>query len=230
MQMDMKSVFRDAKSFYLNNGGASPVNAGIIDFCRSRAGLKILDYGCATGSYCIALRQLGFECVGVDVNQAYVTRAIARGVEARVVGETLPFSDASFDTVLLIDVLEHVPEPSRLITEALRVARKNLLITVPNAGRFDDLKRAGLTYEHMLERDHVRFFTKETLERLLAGHCKEFSVRETDPRFVHYLLPWYFRKPLTFFAQCGFLAPSFYGKLYAECRIERQRRKKGTMR
>jgi SAM-dependent methyltransferase len=48
-------------------------------------------------------------------------------------GMALPFRDGTFDTVLCNEVLEHVPEPSRLMAEAERVLRPGgyLLLTTP---------------------------------------------------------------------------------------------------
>ncbi len=46
------------------------------------------------------------------------------------------------------------------LEEVKRVTSKNILITVPNCSDFNKLKFHGLTYEHMLEKDYVNFFTK----------------------------------------------------------------------
>jgi ubiquinone/menaquinone biosynthesis C-methylase UbiE len=46
--------------------------------------------------------------------------------------EELRFGPNSFDTVLMIEVLEHLPEPIIALREAFRVAKKNVLISVPN--------------------------------------------------------------------------------------------------
>jgi SAM-dependent methyltransferase len=43
-------------------------------------------------------------------------------------GKTLPFSDRTFDTVLFCDVLHHMDSPQAMLQEAVRVARKNVLI------------------------------------------------------------------------------------------------------
>ena len=46
----------------------------------------------------------------------------------------LPFPDSSFDTVTMFDLLEHVPDHQKAVTEALRVLRPKgyLLISTPN--------------------------------------------------------------------------------------------------
>ena len=44
----------------------------------------------------------------------------------------LPFEDGSFDTVVCTDVLEHLENLHQIFDELVRVARRHLLITLPN--------------------------------------------------------------------------------------------------
>jgi SAM-dependent methyltransferase len=46
--------------------------------------------------------------------------------------ESLPFEDASFDSVVFADVLEHLNDPHGALDEAMRVARKSIVILLPN--------------------------------------------------------------------------------------------------
>ena len=46
--------------------------------------------------------------------------------------EDLPFKDNEFDVVAALDVLEHLDNPHRALHELMRVARKSVLITLPN--------------------------------------------------------------------------------------------------
>src|SRR5579872_6182836 len=94
------SVFRDTAEFYLD----FPPNAvagTLVDFVKENGGHSILDLGCATGNYCVALSKAGFDVKGADINPRYVEAARARGVDAHVADRRAPFADKSFDTVLL---------------------------------------------------------------------------------------------------------------------------------
>jgi ubiquinone/menaquinone biosynthesis C-methylase UbiE len=172
-------IFRDSRNWYLDKENfASQL---LLDFAAKNAGRSILDLGCATGEYCIILEEMGFECTGVDINPQYVEIARKKGVNAIVAeGDDLKFEDHSFDTVLLFEVLEHVENPQNLLKEAKRVAKKNVLITVPDCGQLSELSSLGLTYEHLLETDHVNFFTKNDLENLISGEFKKFNVVEKE--------------------------------------------------
>ncbi len=85
-------------------------------------------------------------------------------------GHHLPFADASFDTVLSIEVLEHVPDPDRMLAEVRRVLRPGgaLLVTVPFA-----------VAQHALPYDFWRY-TPQGLRAMLehAG----FTVESCSPR------------------------------------------------
>lgn len=49
----------------------------------------------------------------------------------------IPFPDKSFDTVLCLDVLEHIDNPHHIFDELCRVSRKYVIISLPNpAGTF----------------------------------------------------------------------------------------------
>jgi SAM-dependent methyltransferase len=87
---------------------------------------RLLEVGCGAGRYLRALRELRPELtlVGADVSRAALARlaALAPGIETRLAsGDAIPAADAEFAAVLLIDVLEHVADPARLLAEAHRV-------------------------------------------------------------------------------------------------------------
>lgn len=84
---------------------------------------RLLDVGCGAKPYrdLFAVERY----VGVDVEGATV--------DARASALALPFGDAAFDCVLTNEVLEHVPEPSRMMSEIARVLKPGgvLVLSAP---------------------------------------------------------------------------------------------------
>ncbi len=95
----------------------------------------VLDLGSGDGLLLSLLKKKGISGRGLDLSQVGVNKARAKGLETEVfdfANQALPFPDDSFDTVTMLDVLEHLYNPEFVIREAKRVARKNLIIGVPN--------------------------------------------------------------------------------------------------
>lgn len=85
----------------------------------------VLDVGCRSGILRRALPSLTARYVGLDLcRPAQVLSDLGTG---------LPFSDQSFDTVTALDVLEHTDDFHRSFQELCRVARRYIVISLPNA-------------------------------------------------------------------------------------------------
>ena len=135
--------------------------------------------------------------------------------------KNLDFPDNSFDTVLLFEVLEHVDDPSGILNEAKRVAKKNILITVPNCNEFLELKKFGLTYEHMLEKDHINFFARNDLEELLSKNFNKFKVEEKEPLYLGAVnLPWILKYPILVLYKLKLINSHVYYRLYAVVEVD----------
>jgi len=98
-----------------------------------------LDVGCALGFTVEALREVGFDAVGVDFSR-YAVDHCPPGVKGHIQWADLlaglPFPDASFDVVTAFEILEHLP-PERVpdaIAELRRVTGGYLLVTTPSFG------------------------------------------------------------------------------------------------
>jgi SAM-dependent methyltransferase len=99
------------------------------------AGSRVLDVGCGDAGVLIALAEEGADAHGIEPYAPSVVRGRVRAEEHGVtvelqtgVGETLPFADASFDLVLLDNVLEHVEDRERTLDEIGRVLRPGGLL------------------------------------------------------------------------------------------------------
>ncbi len=218
--MKREDIFRDTKNWYASLSGYA--SGLLIDFAAQHAGSEILDIGCATGEYIQKLSDCGFKCVGVDINPKYVESARSKGLEVyRADANRLYFEDKSFDTALLFEVLEHTDDPMGILKEAKRVSRKNVLITVPNSTGFDKLGSMGLTYEHMLERDHINFFTKSDLNELLSGQFEEYMVEEKEPIYLSiHELPEFLRPLMRRLYNWKLIHPTIYYRLYAVAKVD----------
>ncbi len=187
-----------------------------VRFARRHAGSTVLDLGCGFGAYGAALMKEGLKCFGCDINLDYLRKAAAEGLPVATVDTRLPFADGSFDTVLILEVLEHVANPDSVLTEAFRVARTNVLITVPNSENIEQMKANDVTYAHMLSSDHLHFFEPGSLEGLLRRYSNVVSIERSDPIypfwFVGRSLPFYGLKVLY---RLGLLKPRFFSRLYA---------------
>ena len=100
-----------------------------------RARGRLLDVGCGDKPYQAWFRPYVSEYIGIEHGHTFgVTTAGVRGRPDVVYsGGTLPFRDASFDTVLSVQVLEHTPRPAALLAEMCRVLAPDglLILTAP---------------------------------------------------------------------------------------------------
>ena len=174
-----ESVFRDTKNHYVTFP-VGLVARPLVRFVQKHAGNSIVDLGCATGNYCLHLATLGYSVRGADINPEYIRIACERGVDAHRIEDRIPFEDASCDSVILFEVLEHVAAPGPLLSEARRIARKNVLITTPNSDNTVLLQQQGVLYEHFGDLDHKNFFTEESLGHLLRESFPRVQVWKGD--------------------------------------------------
>lgn len=126
---------------------------------------ELLDIGCGTGW----VGDFFERYTGIDGSPDAVARAREKGrnVIEGDLARPLPFADGSFDSALVKDVLEHVPDPVALVREVHRVLRPGGLVfaSSPDAQRWvwDDYT-------------HRRPFTRKSFRLLFAD--QGFEVRE----------------------------------------------------
>jgi ubiquinone/menaquinone biosynthesis C-methylase UbiE len=125
---------------------------------------SVLDVGSGRGKFLWplldAFPSLPVTAVDADARRARDLEAVhLGGIERLTVRQAdaarLPFDDDSYDVVTLLEVLEHIPRPEPALAEALRVARRTLLLSAPS--RPDE------------NPEHLHLFTDGQLRGMLAA-------------------------------------------------------------
>jgi 2-polyprenyl-3-methyl-5-hydroxy-6-metoxy-1,4-benzoquinol methylase len=142
------------------------------------AGMRVLDLGCGEGAFAAELARAGAEVLAVDVAEEPLRRARAAhpGLSLQLIdGEgDWALDDASFDLVWAGEVIEHVADTARWLSELRRVLRPGggLRLSTPQLGR-SQLLVAGLSEQAFASRfeprsDHLRHYSRATLRGLIA--------------------------------------------------------------
>ena len=161
-------------------------------------GLRGLDLGSDNGVVSLLLRERGGSWASGDLTEEAVAsiRSLVGDDVHLVAGDRLPFPDAAFDRVVVVDMLEHVPDEAGFARELARVTRPGgrLVVNTPH------LKHTALRLvRHALgqtdqKHGHVRpGYTPARLRELLAP-AFELEGHRTYSRFfseaVDTLLNW----------------------------------------
>lgn len=151
-----------------------------------KAGSNLLEIGCGAGNLLLQATVKGSCPVALDLSMQALTFVRSRLEDActgpdaplgyaciQSIGELLPLPDASFDCILLSEVIEHLPNPRVSIREAVRVLRPGgrLLVTTPNYRSFWPVMEWAVDRMNMAPRmageQHISRFHPASLRRLL---------------------------------------------------------------
>jgi SAM-dependent methyltransferase len=148
-----------------------------------RPGDRALDLGCGAGQFTAELVRAGATALGADVAEAALSRARSRhpAIDFRLVpiAGPLPFEDCSFELVWASEVIEHVADTARWLSEVIRVTAPGgrLLLTTPTHGRLRVALGGIERFSDPLS-DHLHLYTRGSLQSLLL----EFGFREVAVR------------------------------------------------
>lgn len=141
---------------------------------------RVLEVGCGAGSFRNNLTQKN-EYWGVEMVESAAAQAegkLDRVLHGCFLDKSSEIPDGYFDLIVCNDVMEHMPDHDLFLkTIKTKISRGGcLVLSVPNirhiACLFDLLVRKDWNYqdEGVLDRTHLRFFTRKSLVRTLQDH------------------------------------------------------------
>lgn len=147
---------------------------------------KAIEIGCGRGEYLRLMKQTGANVFGLEWSEESVSQCIKKSLkvfQGFVDNGNYQIKESPFDAFFILNFLEHLPDPN----STLRGIYNNLteegigLIEVPN---FDMMLQKKLFSE--FTRDHLFYFTKETLKELLT--LNGFDVLENKIIWHDYII------------------------------------------
>jgi 2-polyprenyl-3-methyl-5-hydroxy-6-metoxy-1,4-benzoquinol methylase len=174
-------MFDLAANYY----GFEDLNHTVVDILeRLRPSLPdaaaLLDIGCGRGQLASAARDLSYQVTGIECHPSALDAARDRVDELLPIDlsdhekVTAALDDRKFDVILFADVLEHTPDPLKVLRFYRGFLKPNgrIVVSVPNIASWD--RRLALLFGHfdysdsgIMDRTHLRFFTFRTAQTLL---------------------------------------------------------------
>ena len=153
-------------------------NSLSILISRIKPNSLILEFGPANGRMTKYLKEelnCKVYCVEIDEKAAEDASEYAEKIIIGSAEDYLwlkEFSNLKFDYIIYADVLEHLYSPEKVLNKSIKLLDEqgSILISVPNIAHNSiimNLLIDDFTYskEGLLDNTHIRFFTKNTLER-----------------------------------------------------------------
>jgi 2-polyprenyl-3-methyl-5-hydroxy-6-metoxy-1,4-benzoquinol methylase len=179
---NIAELYRDKNQSYFSH-----VRWDIISLIQT-GDHKILDVGCGAGRTLRELKALGkaSEIVGIEINQKAAADS-SDHLDGLFIGDVetidLPYPDKYFDYILFGDVLEHLINPGVVLHKYRNLLSDDgyIIATVPNIKHYSVLLGLILFDEFkytdggLLDRSHLRFFTKKEIIRMFRDEQLEVA-------------------------------------------------------
>jgi 2-polyprenyl-3-methyl-5-hydroxy-6-metoxy-1,4-benzoquinol methylase len=159
----------------------SNVRKDILPLIEQRPNQRVLDVGCGVGNTSGYLKEIGLASYVVGIEKELkcsdsVNSLIDEYLWLDVEKDELKLSLPHFDVILLLDVLEHLYDPYKLINRLSSCLDRGgyMIISIPNIRNLSVLKKLIVNGEWeyqdsgILDRTHIRFFTKLSFEERMT--------------------------------------------------------------
>ncbi|MGH7332120.1 MAG: methyltransferase domain-containing protein [Candidatus Rokuibacteriota bacterium] len=136
----------------------------------------VLELGCAHGGFVAMLRWAGFDATGLEIS-GWVVDFAQRTFDVPVLRGPLQDQDippASLDVIVLMDVLEHLHDPSETMGGCLRLLKPDGILLIqtpryPERSSYEDMVAGGGRFLEMLQpAEHLYLFSRASISALFS--------------------------------------------------------------
>lgn len=156
-----------------------------LDFVQNHAGRDFLDLGCRDGLLTQEMSK-GRNITAVDIDEEALRRYRIKysdqnpTVYHHDLNYPLDLPDNSQDIVVAGEVVEHLSEPEKLVSEVFRVLRRGGIFigSTPNAFKYDKRIRLllGQDPKEFSDRTHMQYYSQSSLISLLRGKFEDVMI------------------------------------------------------
>jgi len=115
----------------------SRIQRRMLSICKEiEDNSSVLDVGCGNGELLSVIHHNRRNCklFGIDISQDAVNRASAKALQVYKLDITKDKLDdlGPFDYVILSEIIEHLPNPEKVLLDLKKITKKKIIVTTPN--------------------------------------------------------------------------------------------------
>jgi len=142
---------------------------------------KILDIGCANGFFLDEARRKKWDTCGVEVSKwavKYAREKLNLNITKGALRNT-EFPDNSFDVIVMLNVLEHLPDPKFTLIEIRRILKNDGILYISTHDISSVMSKKLRAKWWGINRFYLYYFSKKTLEKMLDA--SGFKIKRYNP-------------------------------------------------
>ena len=204
-KMNFLEMFQDYEEYHKEINTGKKIRAELIKGWIEENS-TMLDVGIGDGLIAeYLMNELNVKMHGLDVSENACKKAKQKGISAEVRDINYGLNlrdDEIYDYILLMEVIEHTVQPEKVVMDAVRHAKKGVIVTIPNSGYIKWRIQLLRGYSPRQSYTHLHFWSIKDFEiwcKLLNIKIKSFTT----------ILPKYTSifKNLLAWQQCWLLYP-----------------------
>tara|TARA_Y100001958_G_C21113707_1_gene459884 strand:- start:183 stop:833 length:651 start_codon:yes stop_codon:yes gene_type:complete len=174
----------------------------LLDICKKNSITNFIDLGCGEGKWLYEFSKKGFDCVGIDHSDEVIKLAKKNLGEINIDIFKCSLYENNFHekinsiilktgikNIFFLEVLEHLTDPSKILSNLKKVKFERMIITVPNEPLWRFLNCCRLKYlkDFGNTPGHINHFSNNKIKNLLRENFTIIDIKLPLP-FLMYLI------------------------------------------